>query len=423
MPENTDTTADGRGYAGIRMVDPPALQGFDLRRLPDEFYEDPFLWYHRLRRDTPMRDMPDGSILLTRHADLDRIYRDTGTFSSDKKVEFKPKFGDSLLYEHHTTSLVFSDPPLHTRVRRAIVGALAPRALKPLEPQVEMIVDRLVADIEPGAEFDAVNQFAMHLPIEIIGDLLCVPREERGPLRGWSLAILGALEPEIPRQKFDEGNRAIEEFLVYLKKLIADRRAAMTGSDDDILSRLIRDVDTGDGLLHKELLHSCIFILNAGHETTTNLIASGINLLSRMPETIATLNADPTLWPIAIEEILRLESPNQLGNRRAVAAFAIDGREFPAGTRITLCIGAANRDPVVFDDPDSFRIDRGRFTHFAFAGGPHLCAGMTVARIEGRIALSKLFASFPRLTAAGPAVRARRARFRGFDRLPMWALT
>ena len=414
--------SDDDAYAGIRMVDPSALDGFDLRRLPDAFYDDPFPWYHRLRHDTPVRDMPDGSILLTRHADLDRIYRDTRTFSSDKKIEFKPKFGDSLLYEHHTTSLVFSDPPLHTRVRRAIVGALAPRALRPLEPQVESIVDRLIAAIEPGTVFDAVNRFAMHLPIEIIGDLLCVPREERGPLRGWSLAILGALEPEIPKEKFEEGNRAVEDFLVYLERLIANRRAAMADSDDDILSRLIRDIDAGDGLLHKELLHSCIFILNAGHETTTNLICSGIHLLARMPDTVAALNTDPSLWSAAIEEILRLESPNQLGNRRAVEPFAIGSRTFPEGTQITLCIGAANRDPAVFDDPDAFRADRGRFTHFAFAGGPHLCAGMTVARIEGRIALSKLFAAYPGLEPAGPAVRARRARFRGFDHLPMLAL-
>ncbi len=409
-------------YDGIEMASPETLDGFDLRRLPDAFYDNPFPFYHRMRRDTPVRRMPDGSILLTRHADLDRIYRDTKTFSSDKKIEFKPKFGDSLLYEHHTTSLVFNDPPLHTRVRRAIVGALAPRALKPLEPQVERIVDRLIADIEPGSEFDAVEQFAMHLPIEIIGDLLCVPREEREPLRNWSLAILGALEPEIPREKFDRGNRAVEEFLVYLKELVSRRRAEMTSSDDDILSRLIRDVDAEDGLMYEELLHSCVFILNAGHETTTNLIASGVNMLCEMPETTAKLNADPSVWPVAIEEILRLESPNQLGNRRAVERFEIDGEPFDAGTQITLCIGAANRDPAVFEYPDSFRLDRGRFTHFAFAGGPHLCAGMTVARIEGRIALSKIFSAFPHMRRKRPATRSRRARFRGFDHLPMRAV-
>ena len=332
------------------MASPETFNGFDLRRLPDAFYDNPFPFYHRMRRDTPVRRMPDGSILLTRHADLDRIYRDTKTFSSDKKIEFKPKFGDSLLYEHHTTSLVFSDPPLHTRVRRAIVGALAPRALNPLEPQVERIVDRLISDIEPGSEFDAVEQFAMHLPIEIIGDLLCVPREEREPLRGWSLAILGALEPEIPREKFDRGNRAVEEFLVYLKELVSRRRAEMTSSEDDILSRLIRDVDAEDGLMYEELLHSCVFILNAGHETTTNLIGNGIAALLDFRGEVQRLRENPDMMDSASEEFLRFESSNQLGNRRVTVETRIGDEVLAPGTVIHLGIGAANRDPAIFHD-------------------------------------------------------------------------
>ncbi len=399
------------------------VDNFDLRQLPEDFYTDPSPYYHRLRNETPVRKMPDGSILLTRHADLDRVYRDTKTFSSDKHVEFKPKFGDSPLFQHHTTSLVFSDDPLHGRVRKAIVGALAPRALAPLEPQVENIVDGLISAIKPDAPFDAVNQFASLLPIEIIGDLLCVPRDERDHLRDWSLAILGALEPEISTEKFDHGNGAVLEFLQYLKHLVERRRVEMTDSDDDILSRLIRDVDLPDGLLPHELLHNCIFILNAGHETTTNLIASGMLLLSAMPSTVAQLMDNPKLWAVAVEEILRLESPNQLGNRRALLPFEIDGVSFPAGTQITLCIGAANRDPARFDNPDQFRLDRGRIAHFAFAGGPHLCAGMTVARIEGRVALRKIFTAFPGLICTGEPIRANRARFRGFDALPMTSRT
>jgi len=410
------------GYSSLEMVPGEILTGFDLRTLPGDFYDNPFPWYHRLRHDTPVREMPDGSILLTRHRDLDRVYRDTATFSSDKKVEFKPKFGDSPLFDHHTTSLVFSDPPLHTRVRKAIVGALAPRALAPLEPQVEGIVDGLLAEIDPGSVFEGVDQFAIHLPVEIISDMLCVPREERGPLRGWSLAILGPLAPHISDAAFELGNRSVRDFLDYLEVLVARKRSTMGDSDDDMLARLIRSVDDTDAaLLHHELLHNCIFILNAGHETTTNLIASGMAMLTEMPEIVERLEREPKLWAQAVEEILRMESPNQLGNRRAVTGFELDGRTWPAGTQLTLCIGAANRDPEVFDDPDTFNLDRGRFTHFAFAGGAHLCAGLTVARIEARIALAKIFEAFPHMKVSGSFKHAHRARFRGFDELPLLA--
>jgi len=345
------------------------LDGFDLRDLPDVFYENPFPIYRQIRERTPVRTMPDGSLFLTRHRDLGRIYRDTETFSSDKKIEFEPKFGDSLLFEHHTSSLVFNDPPLHTRVRRAIVGALAPRALMPLEGQVEAYVAQLITDIQPETSFDAVTQFASLIPIQIIGDLLSVPQDARDPLRDWSLAILGALEPVISPEQFDLGCKAVGEFLEYLEELVAQRRADMVDSDDDILSRLIRDVDVPDGILHHEMLQNCIFLLNAGHETTTNVITSGMLLLTKLPDVVAQLQQEPDLWPVAVEEILRLESPNQLGNRRAVCEFEIDGQTFDAGTRITLCMGGANRDPEVFDDPDRFKLDRGKNAHFAFAGG------------------------------------------------------
>ncbi len=395
------------------------LAGFDLRDLPDEFYENPFSYYHGLREQTPVRLMPDGSILLTRHRDLGRVYRDTAIFSSDKKKAFKPAFGDSLLFEHHTSSLVFNDPPLHTRVRKAIVGALAPRALQPLEQQVRELVDQLLADIEQGSIFDAVADFSSLIPIRIIGDLLMIPQDRREPLRDWSLAILGALEPAISKVQFDLGCRSVEEFLEYLEELVERRKAEMTDSDDDILSRLIREVP--DGILHRELLQNCIFLLNAGHETTTNVIASGILLLSKKPPILQQLKENPSLWPKAVEEILRMESPNQLGNRQATTDFEIDGVTYGQGTQITLSIGAANRDPTVFDNPDEFQLDRGKNPHFAFAQGPHLCAGLTVARIEARIALAAIFARYPRLHVDGTIIRARRARFRGFDYLPIRA--
>lgn len=406
---------------------------FDLRQLPSNFGDHPYGYYERLRRETPVYEMPGGGLFLTRHADLLRVYKDRHVFSSDKKVEFAPKFGDGLLFQHHTTSLVFNDAPLHTRVRKAIAGALSPRAIAGMDIIVTALVDRLLDDLEAIPHPDALGDFAQNIPVEVIGNLLAVPADERGPLRGWSLDILAALEPEISPEAFNAGETAVHEFLEYLTRLVARRRNAGIDDDTDIMARLIRETDFSDdgndvtsglNLLPHELLQNAIFILNAGHETTTNLICSGIWLLSQMPEMVAQLNADPTLWPIAVEEILRLESPNQLGNRRAGEPFEMDGRNWPAGTLITLCMGAANRDPAVFDNPDEFRLDRptgnrAEQSHLAFAGGVHVCAGNSIARIEGQIALAGIFKRWPTLSLGAGLRRSPRVRFRGFEAMPL----
>jgi len=399
---------------------------FDLTRLPDDFIDDPHPHYAALRAREPVYEMPGGGLFLSRHADLVRVYKDRRTFSSDKKIEFFPKFGDSLLYQHHTTSLVFNDAPLHTRVRRAIAGALAPRAIAGMDVVVQQLVDQLIEDLatrhQAGKPVDAVAHFAQNIPIEVIGNLLAIPRAEREPLRDWSLAILGALEPEISQQQFDEGESAVREFLAYLEALVARRRAEGLEGSGDIMARLIRETgEAGEdtNLLPHELLQNCIFILNAGHETTTNLICSGIFLLAQRPQIVAQLADNPDLWAAAIEEILRMESPNQLGNRRAVADFEMGGRSWPAGTLITLGMGAANRDPAMFDQPDEFRLDRGDNQHLAFAGGVHVCAGNSIARIEGQIALASLFRRWPDLQVGDGMRRSPRVRFRGFEVMPL----
>ena len=402
------------------------MTGFDLRNLPDDFIDNPHPHYAELRNTAPVYELPGGGLFLSRHADLMRVYKDRAIFSSDKKVEFYPKFGDSLLYEHHTTSLVFNDAPLHTRVRKAIAGALSPRAIGGMDVVVARLVDQLLDDIDArqaaGQPIDAVEHFAQNIPIEVIGNLLAIPRQERAPLRDWSLAILGALEPEINAAQFDAGETAVRDFLAYLEALVARRRAEGVDDAGDIMARLIRETGAAGedaNLLPHELLQNCIFILNAGHETTTNLICSGIWLLSQRPDIVARLNAEPALWPAAIEEILRMESPNQLGNRRAIAAFEMGGRDWPEGTLITLGMGAANRDPAMFEKPDTFRLDRDDNPHLAFACGVHVCAGNTIARIEGQIALSSLFRRWPDLQLGDGIRRSLRIRFRGFEAMPL----
>lgn len=195
---------------------PITLDGFDLRRLPAGFTDNPYPWYAALRSQCPVRQMPDGSVFLTRYRDIEFVYKNPKIFSSDKKQEFLPKFGQSPLYAHHTTSLVFNDPPLHTRVRKILVGALTPKAIGQMEAGlvqlVDGLLDQLAVDARGGAAVDLISGYASAIPVEVIGNLLAVPHNDRGPLRDWSLAILGALEPSLSEAQMQRGNTAVAEF-------------------------------------------------------------------------------------------------------------------------------------------------------------------------------------------------------------------
>src|SRR4051812_14255035 len=311
---------------------------FDIEKLEPEFYADPYPTYRALREHEPVKRLRNGSYFLTRYDDLVSAYKSTKSFSSDKKQEFAPKYGDSLLYEHHTTSLVFNNPPAHTRVRRLIMGALSPRAIAEMEPDLIALVDRLLDGIAAKGSFELIGDFASAIPVQVIGNLLDVPMEEREPLRDWSLAILGALEPVIGPEVFARGNKAVKDFLAYLKILVERRRAKPGNPERDVLTRLIQGEDNGERLTEKELLHNCIFLLNAGHETTTNLIGNGLVALSGNPVEKKRLIDNPALVKTAVEEFLRYESSNQLGNRVTTEAVEIGGVQMPAGTFVTLCI-------------------------------------------------------------------------------------
>jgi len=386
--------------------------------LPPSFYAAPYPTYCALRQREPVRAMPDGSWFLTRHADLVAVYRDPHTFSSDKRAEFGPKYGSSPLFGHHTTSLVFNDPPLHSRVRRLIAGALTQRAVAAMEPGLVTRVEQLLDHAEAKGRIDLIEDYAAAIPVEIIGNLLAVPQADRASLRGWSLAILGALEPALTPAQERAGNDAVTEFLDYLRGLVAERRRHPGDPAQDVLTRLIQG-DAYGRLSEAELLHNCVFILNAGHETTTNLIGNALHTLTQWPEQRARLIAEPALMRTAIEEFLRFESSNQLGNRISTREAQVGGITLPAGSLITLCIGAANRDPAVFADPERLDLSREPNPHLAFAYGIHQCVGMSLARLEGRIAIGQFLARFPAYELAGPPVRGGRARFRGFLSIPV----
>lgn len=413
----------------------------DLRQLPADFLANPYPVYARLRETEPVKRLPDGSVFLTRHADLVAVYRDVQTFSSDKQVEFSPKYnhapfnqapwavapGVSPLFQHHTSSLVFNDPPLHTRVRRIIMGALTRRAIDNMAPGLVRLVDGLLDAIEAQGGGDLIEDFASAIPVEIIGNLLDVPHADRRPLRGWSLAILGALEPSLKPEQEALGHRSVSEFLAYLKDLVAERRKHPGNPEHDVLTRLILG-DGGEALSEVELLQNCIFLLNAGHETTTNLIGNALLCLQEWPTQRAQLMADlagavsdearQDMLSVAVDEFLRFESSNQLSNRRALKTCSVGGVDLPAGALITLCIGAANRDPAQYWEPEVLNLRREGNKHLAFGFGPHQCAGLSLARLEGRIAIGRFVQRFPQYRLTAPPVRGGRVRFRGFLNAP-----
>ena len=398
---NTDAVAR------FRLIDPPA-----------SFVDDPYPWYAQLRRQSPVHQLSEQSFFLSRYDDVIAAYRDPRT-SSDKQAEFSPKFGDSPLLEHHTTSLVFNDPPLHTRVRRLIMGALNQRAIKKMEQGLIQLIEELLDNIENQDSVDMIGDFAARIPIEVIGNLLDIPRDERNPLRGWSLAILSALEPVPDPNVLKTGNQAVNEFTDYLRILVSDRRQNPGDPAVDVLTRLIQGEQGGEKLTEAELLHNCIFLLNAGHETTTNLIGNGLHALISHRDQLERLAAEPALGNSAVEELLRFESPLQLNNRLTTEPMMIGKTTIPKGTFLTLGVGAANRDPDQFNQPDRLDIGRSPNNHVAFGQGHHACSGMNVARLEGRIAFSALVRRFPSIDLKGNPERDPRIRFRGFRKLPV----
>ena len=392
--------------------DLPDISEFDLLNVSSDFIADPYPWFHALRQGSPVHRNPDGSYVLTRYDDLASIYRNPDLWSSDKRADFGPKFGvNSPLFEHHTNSVVFTDPPNHTRIRKLFQYAFTPRALSAFETRISDLVDGYLDQLSDAGHMEVVSEFSFRLPIEVVCDMLGVPTSDRGLLREWALAILTALEPRLTDDQLEVGNKAVVEFKTYLRELIQHKKSHRHLSlPTEVLMVMADAADDNQKLTEMELLHACIFMLNAGHETSTNMISHGIHEMLRNPEQIIHLREDPGLIDTMVEEVLRFQAPIQINNRRSTGPAQIGGVELDAGTTVHMIVAAANRDPAQFANPDQFDITRRPNRHLSFALGIHICAGNNLARLEAAIAFSKLFKRFPKLRLLEDATIAPRLR-------------
>ena len=403
------------------MGHPIDISEFNLLNVPEDYVANPYPYLAELRKRSPVHRNPDGTYILTRYDDCVAAYRNPDIWSSAKKADFAPKFGtEATLYEHHTTSVVFIDPPDHTRIRKLFQFAFTRKALAAFEPRIAALVERYLDNFEDQGRMEVVGEFASELPVEVVCDMLGVPKCDRQLIRDWAAAILTALEPSLRREQLDNGNRSVTEFKAYLRDLIRHRRANPGKAMPTEVLTVLADAEAdGERLTETELLHQCIFMLNAGHETSTNMLSHGIHEMLRNPGELHRLRDDPGLIDSLVEEVLRFQAPIQINNRRSAKDTEIGGTRLSAGTTLHMIVAAANRDPAQFPDPDRFDISRRPNRHLSFGLGIHICAGNSLARLEAAISFRKLFSRFPRMQLAGPAEIAPRLRFREIERLPV----
>ena len=387
------------------------IESFDLYNPPTDFIDNVYKYYKLLREKSPIHRNPDGSYVLTTYKDLVNVYRNFKIWSSDKKTEFGAKFGASPLFEHHTTSVVFVDPPDHTRIRKIFQQAFTPKSIRGLEKDIIKLVDSYLIMMHEKKKFNFVSDFSFRLPVDVVCSVLGIPSEDRQLIRDWAHKILGALEPKLTPKQLDEGSTAVVNFKQYLKDQIRFRKSHKDiNKDHEILSLLIEA--EGLELSETELLHQCIFMLNAGHETSTNMLSHGLNELINHGDQFELLQKEPQRIDTAIDEILRFQPPIQINNRRCLETTMLEDVTIPEGTPVHMIIAGANRDPSQFFEPEIFDISRSPNRHLSFGLGIHICAGINLARLEAKVAFLRLMSSFKEINLLKKPNIAKRIRFR-----------
>ena len=388
-----------------------SIESFDLYNPPSDFINNVYKYYNLLREKSPIHKNSDGSYILTRYKDLVGVYRNFKVWSSDKRSEFGAKFGSSPLFEHHTTSVVFVDPPDHTRIRKIFQQAFTPKSILGLERNINKLVDSYLVMMHAKKKFDFVSDFSFRLPVDVVCSVLGVPIEDRHLIRDWAHKILGALEPKLTQKQFNEGSSAVINFKQYLKDQIKFRKTHKDiNKANEVLSLLIEA--EGLELSETELLHQCIFMLNAGHETSTNMLSHGLNELINHKDQYKLLQKEPERIDTAIDEILRFQPPIQINNRRCLEKTKLGDVVVPEGTSVHMIIAGANRDPLQFFKPETFDISRSPNRHLSFGLGIHICAGINLARVEAKVAFQSLMSSFREINLLKKPKVANRIRFR-----------
>ena len=388
-----------------------SIESFDLFNPPSDFIDNVYKYYNLLREKSPIHKNSDGSYILTSYKDLVGVYRNFKIWSSDKKTEFGAKFGASPLFEHHTTSVVFVDPPDHTRIRKIFQQAFTPKSILGLEKDINKLVDSYLVMMHEKKKFDFVSDFSFRLPVDVVCSVLGIPSEDRHLIRDWAHKILGALEPKLTPKQLDEGSSAVVNFKQYLKDQIKFRKTHKdVNKANEILSLLIEA--EGLELSETELLHQCIFMLNAGHETSTNMLSHGLNELINHRDQYNLLKKEHGRIDTAVDEILRFQPPIQINNRRCLEKTILGDIMVPEGTSVHMIIAAANRDPSQFFEPEIFNISRSPNRHLSFGLGIHICAGINLARLEAKVAFKSLLSSFKEINLLKKPNIANRIRFR-----------
>jgi len=383
-----------------------------------EFVADPYPTYHRLRAEDPVHHSPLGFWVLTRYEDVVASLRDPRLVKEPIAAFVAERLGITPL--GIGLSMLDRDPPDHTRLRGLVSKAFTPRVVEVLRPHIQQIVDGLLDRVESRGEMDLIEDFAYPLPVVVICEMLGVPVEDRDHFKSWGLDIARGLDAVLLGPESEVVKRSTESRMAlanYFRGLIARRRAEPRA---DMLTDLIAAEEAGDKLTENELLATCILLLVAGHETTVNLIGNGSLALLRHPDQLQRLRETPSLIGTAVEELLRFDGPVQRTARIPSEDITIGGKLIPKGDMVMPFIGAADRDPTQFREPDRLDIGRTDNRHIAFGWGIHFCLGAPLARVEGQIALNTLVRRLPKLALATDAPTFRQSlTLRGLSGLPV----
>jgi cytochrome P450 len=383
---------------------------------------DPYPLYRRMREGDPVhRSYAVRGWILFRHADCMALLRDNRFSADDRNYvaweqERAAAVADGLADPNRQPepAMLRRDPPDHTRLRSLVNKAFTPRSIERLRPRIEQITDELLTGLAKQGQFDLIEDFAVPLPVTIIAEMLGVPVQDQDMFKRWSDHLVGFLDPQAsPGPKILR--RTADEFFAYMDRIADERRLHPA---DDLITALVQAEERGDRLSEQELHGTLALLLAAGNETTTNLIGNGMLALLRCPDQFTRLRDQPELVDSAVEELLRWDSPVQFTMRIPTEDVDFDGHRFSKGQAVIAVLGAANRDPEVFDNPESLDIGRPDNKHVSFGYGVHFCLGAQLARLEARIAFRELLRRFPDLQLADPNPRWRRLTFlRGVEAL------